>query len=503
MTDFGILSSPEFSAALTETLVESDAMALLVFGPDLKLVGANRLAGIALGKGALPAGTDLSEVLAEPDVRRLRDAVSGDATPGDPLLLRAAEAPGDPDRSILGSIVEVPGSTGDPARYVVIGRSAAPDLRREARILRAQRYEIVGQLASGVAHDLNNRLSTVTTFSDLMLGDADPESQDAEDLAEIKGAGLEAATITRKLDMFAGGHTGGAMESSIPDVVRGFEKLVRRFLGNTITLVTELDDTCPSVGTPPIRIEEVLIALVSNARDTMPDGGTLTIRAMRDARTPATTILEVQDTGSGDVRAPIEQALEPFFSTKSPSLGSGLGLATVHGILDALGGRIEMERATDGSGTIVRITLPAGDAGEANTDDAEHEPGGGSVDRLRVGLIEPDVQARGALARGLSRAGIEVSGFSSTAEIASSGATFDAVVADVPDHPGAGQAIVEVLRDRKEGEPVVLLRRRASPQAFAPGTPNVLEVAKPVDLAAVRNAIQTVTRGNPRTGIRM
>jgi two-component system, cell cycle sensor histidine kinase and response regulator CckA len=344
-THAGSLSNPEFIAALASALAASEAAAVLVVGPDLVVEDANPAAARALGGGNLPAGTPLSDVVDPADLGRLRGAIS-DGSAGLPLLLRSAAAPKDSERALLVSLVEIPDGGTGAARFVAIGRPAGPDLRREARIIRAQRYEIVGQLTSGVAHDLNNRLSTVTTFSDLMLGDAEPGSQDAEDLAEIKRAGLDAATITRKLDLFAGGHAGGATESSLPAIVRGFEKLIRRFIGSEISLVTELDDACAPVDSPPIRIEEVLIALVSNARDAMPEGGTLTIRAHPDPSGAGRVVLEVHDTGPENVLAPIEQALETFFSSKSPSVGSGLGLATVHGILVALGGTIEMVRET-------------------------------------------------------------------------------------------------------------------------------------------------------------
>jgi two-component system, cell cycle sensor histidine kinase and response regulator CckA len=493
-THAGSLANPEFTAALARALATSDAAAVLVIGPDLVVEDANPAAALALGGGNLPAGTPLSGIVDAADLERFRRAIS-DGPAGTPLLLRAAVAPGDPDRALLVSLVQVPAGASGAARLVAIGRPAGPDLRREARILRAQRYEIVGQLTSGVAHDLNNRLSTVTTFSDLMLGDAEPGSQDAEDLAEIKRAGLDAATITRKLDLFAGGHAGGATESSLPEVVRGFEKLIRRFIGTEITLVTELDDACAPVDSPPIRIEEVLIALVSNARDAMPEGGTLTIRARPDASDTERVVLEVHDTGPEHVLAPIEQALEAFFSSRSPSVGSGLGLATVHGILDALGGTIEMVRESRAPGTTVRVTLPGKPGHETEADDAAAEAAPPSPGALRVGLIEPDDRARGALERGLTGAGALVTPFASPEAFSRAAPTVDAVVADVPDDQAAGVRLLRSIRPGDDDVPVVVLRRRASPRVMPPGTANVLELAKPTDLQAIRAALTEISGG--------
>lgn len=494
-TQAGSLSNPEFIAALAHALATAEASAVIVFGPDLVVDDWNPAAARALGGGELPAGTPLSGLVVAADLERLRQSVT-DGPIGIPLLLRAAEAPGDPDRALLVSLLEVPAAGSAAPRFVAIGRPAGPDLRREARILRAQRYEIVGQLTSGVAHDLNNRLSTVTTFSDLMLGDAEPGSQDAEDLAEIKRAGLDAATITRKLDLFAGGHAGGATESSLPTVVRGFEKLVRRFIGSEITLVTELDDACDPIASPPIRIEEVLIALVSNARDAMPEGGTLTIRAHPDASGAERVVLEVQDTGPEPVLAPIEQALEAFFSSKSPSVGSGLGLATVHGILDALGGTIEMVRESNPPGTTVRVSLPGTPGHETEADEDAEAGSGPSLGAMRVGLIEPNDRARGALDRGLSRAGARVTPFASLEAFSRGAPSVDAVVADVPDDPGAGIRLLDLIRRHVVGVPLVALRRRASPRVMPPGTSNVLEIAKPTDLRAIRAALTEIS-GSP------
>lgn len=489
-THVGNLSSVDFATALTRALAISDAIAVIIVRPDLVIDEVNP-AAIAMIGGSLAAGADLTDFLVGSDAERLRAAISSGTAPRDPVLLRATVAAGDPHRAILASVIAV----GEPARFVVIGRSAAPDLQREARILRAQRYEIVGQLTSGVAHDLNNRLSTVTTFSDLMLGDAEPGSQDAEDLAEIKRAGLDAAVITRKLDLFAGGYAGGAPETSVPDVVRGFEKLIRRFIGGAITLATDLDDECPRVATPPIRVEEVLIALVSNARDAMPEGGALTIRALPGDAGSRTAVLEVHDTGVEELTAPLERALEPFYSSKAESAGSGLGLATVHSILTELGGSLEMSR-THGEGTRVRVTFPGMREGRTERPEAAERQGSASADGMRVALIEPDIEIRRALERGLARCGAEVAAFGDVSTFGDHPFRWDAVIADVPSHPGAGEALIGAIRGRDTATPVVLLRRRASPCTVAPGTPSVRELSKPTDVATIRDALSSLSRGD-------
>jgi hypothetical protein len=281
----------------------------------------------------------------------------------------------------------------------------------------------------------------------------------------------------------------------VPEVVRGFEKLTRRFVGGTITVDTDLDDACPMVATSPIRIEEILIALVSNARDAMPEGGTLTIRALPGDGGSRSAVLEVHDTGTEDLTAPLERALEPFFSSKPQSDGSGLGLATVHSILTDLGGSIEMTRS-NGGGTRVRVTLPGmpdGDADPAGA--AGRRSAGAAADGMKVALIEPDIEIRGAVERGLARSGALVWAFGDISMFGADGSRWDAVIADVPDHPGAGEALLRAIRDRHATTPVVLLRRRASPCAVVPGTSSVLELAKPTDLETIREALWRVSGG--------
>lgn len=478
--------------ALAEALSTSRSVALVHVDASLAVLDSNPAARDALG-APLAAGDDLARVVVREDADRLRAALASGGDHAGPFLLRSSAAPGDEEAALLLSVVAVPDRSG-VGGFALLGRSAAPDLRREARILRARRFEIVGQLTGGIAHDLNNRLSTVTTFSDLLLGDFPPGSQEAEDLAEIKTAGLDSATITRKLDLFAGGHAGGATHASIADVVRDFEKLIRRFLGSTIALTTEYEPDCPEVPVAPIRIEEALIALVANARDSMPDGGTLTLRVFRDGRGEdggsGRVALEVVDTGSGDVVPPVERALEPFFSTREGALGSGLGLATVHGILQDAGGTFHLTR--DEGHTRVRLTFPAAaedGVGDEVTSMSGRAGEGGGMGRGPVGLIEPDAAQRSALTRALEREGFDVRAAADHATLMAQGDGHAAVVVDVEGRPGAGWRILEALRSGAPERPVILLRRRTSPRITPPGTRGVTELAKPTHGAAIREAL--------------
>lgn len=489
--------SDAFATQVAGALASSRSQAVVLVDPSLVVRDANPGAKNTLGD-ALRSGAPLGEAVHDQDVARLQRAIDDQDGDDGPYLLRSGADPERPDGALLVSILPLRGEDGTNEGFALIGRSATGELEREARIIRARRWEIVGQLTSGVAHDLNNRLSTVTTFSDLMLGDAEQDSQNAEDLAEIKQAGLDSATITRKLDLFSGGHAGGAAEASLPDVVRGFEKLIRRFLGSEIKLETELDEACPRVAAPPIRIEEMLIALVANARDAMPDGGTLTVRARPGTSSgePAgTAVLDLHDTGSNHAIPPLERALQPFFSSKPHGIGSGLGLGTVHGIATELGGTIRMAREDGGTRvTLVLPGLPEEEAGSPEEASETSRSGGAPDGPTRVGLLESAEEARGALARGLERAGLRVVAGPDVSTLGNAPLPLDAVIADVPDRPGAGTALVQAIRERSGEVPIVLLRRRASPRTTLPGTPGVVELAKPTDLARIRSALLSFPR---------
>lgn len=253
----------------------------------------------------------------------------------------------------------------DDTRWTVVlkGRRPKPGDLREARVLQAARYEIVGQLASGVAHELNNVLSTVTTLSDLLLTRFSPGSTEAEDLSEIKLAAREASLVLRKLDLFAGGRAKGPSWIHVGDVLSGLEKLTRRFLGPDTSLEIDVAEGCPPVFADPLRLEEAVFALVANARDAMPEGGSLKISAtvIPNEADPGTPFLRlsVEDSGPGGVEpGGTEGALE---SRKSADHGTGLGTFVAVRFATSVGGRYALGPGRSG-GTVACLELPVEDA---------------------------------------------------------------------------------------------------------------------------------------------
>ena len=303
-------------------------------------------------------------------------------------------------------------------------RRAEEALRRsEERLHRSQRLEAVGQLAGGVAHDFNNLLTAITSYTQLLLEDLAPNDDHRDDLLEIKKAADRATALTRQLLAFSRRQVLDPRVVDLNAVVTDLEKMLRRLIGAHIALVTDSSARAPL---PRVRadvgqLEQVIVNLAVNARDAMPDGGTLTIRTTVAERTDAECIdhsdfdvgpgryvvISVSDTGIGMDAATQARMFEPFFTTKGPGKGTGLGLATVYGIVKQSGGYIAVT-SEPGQGTTFRIHLPA------VTDAAPNTSGGsGGSDATPAGngtilLVEDEVPVRALARRVLEQAGYAV-----------------------------------------------------------------------------------------------
>jgi two-component system, cell cycle sensor histidine kinase and response regulator CckA len=251
----------------------------------------------------------------------------------------------------------------------------------EAQLQQAQRLESLGQLAGGVAHDFNNLLAVILNYASFVaeeLSDATDSdwSQRCEtarsDVGQIQLAAERAATLTHQLLAFARQEVIRPQVLNLNDVVAGVEDMLRRTIGENVQLVTSLADGLWPVLADPGRLEQVLVNLAVNARDAMPGGGTVTIDTGNvtvdansiaggsPARQGRNVRLRVSDTGTGMPPEIAERAFEPFFSTKAKGAGTGLGLATVFGILSQADGHIQIYSEQD-KGTTISITLPVTD----------------------------------------------------------------------------------------------------------------------------------------------
>jgi two-component system, cell cycle sensor histidine kinase and response regulator CckA len=234
---------------------------------------------------------------------------------------------------------------GEPDRPAVHGR-----------LRRADRYRPFGGLAGRLAHDFNNVLSAISGYAQLARAEIEPDSHAQEHLAEVVRACERGAEMTARLMAFSRSGEGVPSELDLNAFVAHASGMLRHVLGPANRLVTELEAELPLVSVDPNQIRRLLVNLAVNARDAMPAGGVLTIATCYERLRGAVEIT-VSDTGTGmddDVRG---RVFEPFFTTKPEGAGSGLGLATVHGIVTGSGGRIAVESAP-GAGTTFSIALP-------------------------------------------------------------------------------------------------------------------------------------------------
>ncbi|MBN2374199.1 PAS domain S-box protein [bacterium] len=242
--------------------------------------------------------------------------------------------------------------------------------KSEERFLQAQKMEAVGRLAGGVAHDFNNLITIIAGNSDLLLDDLDESNPMRSDVEEIFKAAERAGSLTRQLLAFSRRQMLKTKEMNLNTVIKDVESLLIRLIGEDIEMITDLEPDLPLTKADPGQVEQVIMNLVVNARDAMPNGGTLIIRTEKielekdqcklisESHPGKFVRLSVEDTGIGMEKGTISQIFEPFFSTKQKGEGTGLGLSTVYGIVKQHDGFVNVY-SEPGHGSIFRIYLPA------------------------------------------------------------------------------------------------------------------------------------------------
>lgn len=268
-----------------------------------------------------------------------------------------------------GGVVQVELNIGDtatsgrPAR-VVVALDVTERRKAEDQTVQSRKMEALGRLAGGVAHDFNNHLTVINGYADLLIDYPQDPDRTLEMIREVRKAGERAADLTRQLLAFGRRRPVAPTILDLNAVLLDMCRMFRRVIGEDVGLVTDLQPDLASVQIDTAQFEQVVMNLVVNARDAMPDGGTLLI-ATRTVSSPAASglrevVLEVTDTGVGMTKEIRERVFEPFFSTKGPEKGTGLGLATVYSIVKQAEGSVEIESAP-GVGTTFRIILPGVD----------------------------------------------------------------------------------------------------------------------------------------------
>jgi two-component system, cell cycle sensor histidine kinase and response regulator CckA len=362
-----------------------------------------------------------------------------------------ATMPGDDGEEITFLVLKFPLRDAEGQTYAVCTiatditerrRSAEERAELEARLAQAQRLESVGQLAGGVAHDFNNLLSVILTcvgFAQRALPDDHPVRDDVE---EIGRAADRAAALTRQLLMFSRREVVTPQVVDVAALVRDLERLLNRTLSERVALRISCGPAIVPVLIDPAQLEQVLVNLAVNARDAMPGGGTLSIAVAGD---DGGVRITVADDGSGMPAEVRERAFEPFFTTKQPGEGTGLGLASVHGVVTDAGGTVDISSEV-GAGTVVTIFLPAAEAGvaapEAPSVEAQRPPGD-----ARVLVVEDQDPVRRQACRILEAHGYTVTEAASADDALARWAPVDVLVTDVVMPGMSGQQLAEHARD--------------------------------------------------------
>ena len=390
--------------------------------------------------------------------------------------------------------------------------------RLEAQLHQSQRMESLGQLAGGVAHDFNNLLAVILNYASFVAEElsgaaATPTGAQwkgpLKDVEQIQLAAERASLLTHQLLSFARREVVQARALSLNSAITRMEQILRRTIGEQIELVISLADSLPMILADPGQIEQIVLNLAINARDAMPTGGILTIDTSvreitangdftSDPPAGSYVCFRVGDTGVGMSEEVRDHAFEPFFTTKPRGEGSGLGLATVYGIVSQSGGYTRIY-SDEGVGTSLTILLPAA------TQDAILDAPDGGVDHLKprsvtetILVVDDEEALREVTRRILTRNGYTVVTASSGAEaidIAASGVgPIDLLITDVIMPAMQGPTVANEVRKLRPGIRVLFMSGHAQPvlEAEAVLGTEFLLLEKPFDQAMLLENVRKV-----------
>jgi len=250
----------------------------------------------------------------------------------------------------------------DPAFLVVLLEDATERKRLEEQLRQAEKMELVGRLTGGVAHDFNNLLTGFLLYCDLLLSELEPDHRLRRQVEEIRKAGEQGAALTQQLLAISRKDAASPRLVALNEVVSSSENLLRRLIGEQIELIVDVDPAASLVFADPTQLRQILLNLVLNARDALKQGGKIHVRTRTTrfpieldvGRRPPAVSLTVEDNGCGMTAETRAHLFEPFYTTKQPGEGTGMGLATVHRIVTEAGGAIEVASEA-GRGTRIEV----------------------------------------------------------------------------------------------------------------------------------------------------
>jgi hypothetical protein len=394
-------------------------------------------------------------------------------------------------------------------------RVQAEEERLQRRLQQSQRLESLGQLAGGVAHDFNNLLAVILNYTTFVIEEITQAAMDAgpgrweavrEDLGQIQRAAERASGLTHQLLAFARREVVRPQAVDLNHVIRDLEPMLRRTIGEHVRLGTSLADGLLPVLADPGQMEQVLVNLAVNARDAMADGGTLTIDTENivvdddfaslnpGVGTGQHIRLRVSDTGPGMAQAVQARAFDPFFTTKPKGEGSGLGLATVYGIVSQSSGHVQLY-SEPGLGVTVTVLLPATDQVLAARPQAgEHARGAGET----ILVVEDEAAMREVARRILARNGYQVvvaaDGPAALAAARSHTGVIDLLLTDVVMPRMLGKEVADRIRALRPRIQVLYMSGYAKPVLAAQGTldDGITLIQKPFSEQALLGKVREV-----------
>jgi hypothetical protein len=312
--------------------------------------------------------------------------------------------------------------------------------------------DALGQFAGGIAHDFNNLLTAIGGYADLAAASLERDSEAHRSLAGIRTAATEAAGLTSRLLSFSRRHVPGRHPVDVNEIVRGAAELLDRLVREDVVIELALADGLPAVSADDVQLKQVVVNLALNARDAMPGGGSLRIETGLLADQ---VVLRVSDDGHGMDDLTRAQAINPFFTTKPPGEGTGLGLSVAFAVARSLDGELRLT-SEQGVGTTVELLLPATD-NRPETAERVHEPTGG-IERILV--VEDRGLVRTLAGSVLSAAGFDVvtaAGGDEALELVRTGTEPDLLLTDVVMPGMSGAELARRLRRLHPELPVLYM----------------------------------------------
>ncbi len=385
--------------------------------------------------------------------------------------------------------------------------------RLERQLQQSQRLESLGQLAGGVAHDFNNLLGVISSYAAFVAEEVEKQTPPngwetvRSDIEQVRRAADRAAELTRQLLSFARREVVQPRVLNLNDAVASVEQLLRRTLGEHVRLVTSLARDLSLVLADPGQIEQVLVNLAVNARDAMPGGGTLTIEtantdvdqayaASRVGLAPGRYVgVKVSDTGTGMPADVIERAFDPFYTTKPKGEGSGLGLATVYGIITQAGGNVRIY-SEPGLGTTVIVLLPVTDQSPPAEEHPAGRPVRGNGEMVLVVEDEPAMRevTRRILARNGYQALVAANGTEAIDTVTGCPQRLDLLLTDVVMPGMQGSEVAERIRALQPGIRVLYMSGYTGGLLGAQGVlgPGIHLIEKPFSETSLLAKLRTV-----------